>query len=170
MTSLPSELECAPTPLPNDLPGPPAAVCAAGQDAIETKNYDVGLTRDLLLHVDNLFHTRVNFLLAVEALMFAGVGQVWSMVPVRLAVAYFGVWITVLFFLLNWNLGLKLQWLMTTFEIIEPTKVYKGYRSVRFLPWFQTVYLFTYVLPLTALSGWLLVIWWTWRGHLLLRG
>ena len=114
---------------------------------------------DLLFHVDNLFHTRVNFLLAVEALMFAGAGAVWNTKSIRLGVAVFGVVLSVVFFLLNLNLSRRLDWLMRKCEDEGPDPAfYKTYRDQGLLKWPRSIHLFTYALPGIALAGWLLVL------------
>jgi hypothetical protein len=54
----------------------------------------------LLFHTDNLFHARVNFFLAVEALLFTALATIWSSGPLpRETVAFFGAVSTVLIFI-----------------------------------------------------------------------
>lgn len=44
----------------------------------DTDNWSRELTKDLLLHTDNLFHQRVNIFLLAEAIFFAAFGSVWG--------------------------------------------------------------------------------------------
>jgi len=121
--------------------------------------YDPIVFKELLFHIDNLFHTRVNFFLAVQALLFAGVASVWGTESVRLGVGLFGVLFTVLFFLANWNLSYSLQWLMHTFETVEPTGMYRDFKAQKVLPRsLPTIVIFTYVLPGVSLLGWVSVL------------
>ena len=85
----------------------------------------------LLFHTDNLFHARVNFFLAVEALLFTALATIWSSGPLpRETVAFFGAVSTVLIFYTNVNLAKKLDWLMNALKELPEATAYNRYRSI----------------------------------------
>jgi hypothetical protein len=121
----------------------------------DIKEYDTRLFLKLMLHADNLFHTRINFFLVIETFLFAGMAALGSHEALRRAVALFAAVLTLLIWLMNLNMSAKLHWLETNYEKLDSSGTYREYRDLRKLP-LHTIYLFTYALPGLILIGWLI--------------
>ncbi len=93
----------------------------------EYPRFDPDTTRELLFHVDNLFHARVNFFLTAEAILFAGLATVWGKEGIALGISVFGLLFTILLPLANVNLSRKLKWLMDRYKEVEPTGVFEAF-------------------------------------------
>ncbi len=109
----------------------------------------------LYFHTDNLFHTRINFFLAVEGLLFAGLCTVWSLDSVRPKIAWVGLAATLLFGVTNLNLSRKLWYLMDCLK--RRDEGFRDYRRIRMIAFLDTRFMYTWVVPLAATAGWLTV-------------
>src|SRR5690242_10788475 len=116
--------------------------------------YDPEVTQELLFHVDNLFHNRINFMLTLEALLFGGLAAGWN-TPVRVPLCMIGIIFTLLLARINITLARRLRWLMDVYESIEASGVYRSFKQLDVgWPSRTTPYL-TYLIPAAALTLWL---------------
>ena len=109
--------------------------------------------KDLLRHVDLLFHTRINFLLATEALLFNGLARLFREPrSVTIAISVGGALLTILMFASLLNLSEKLRWLQDEYTKVD--RLYAVYRDVRLFSHINTRKLYTFIIP-----GVLLLVW-----------
>lgn len=124
--------------------------------------YDEKATRELLLHIDNLFNWRAHFLLALQVVLFLAVLAFWEDVPRRLAIASVALVLTAILFITNVNLANKLHWLMDRWREIEPSGLVRDYSAERAriadvtMP--RSVHLLTWPAPLLAMVGWIAIL------------
>jgi hypothetical protein len=128
---------------------------ASKPPSLDPNGCDSKLVGELYVHSDSLFHQRINFFLAVEALIFTGLTQIWDKPPARLIVAVFGLALTFLFWLANVNLSCKLQWLMDDYT--ERSNYFKSYRAVKQFTWVSTRILYTHIIPAVAAVAWVVI-------------
>jgi hypothetical protein len=122
-------------------------------------NFVPEVTKDLMLHTDNLFHTRVMLFLAIEAILFTALASVWSQGgKIRFVSTAFGLAFTIIAFLTNVNLGRKLAWIMNVYVEFPESEVYRAYRSIH-TPWApRSLFILSYLLPAATLLAWLLAL------------
>jgi len=96
------------------------------------KTWDVNLTKELLLHIDNLYHQRVNIFLVAEgiflaafAALFAGQSDKFVKVVVCLA----GLLSALLLWYPLYRLERGFCWLAHVFKKLEATGLYIKYRD-----------------------------------------
>lgn len=125
------------------------------QTSQEIEGFNPIETKELLFHVDNLFHTRFNFFITVEAILFAALGAFWNENDLMLASSIFGILFTILLGLTNINLSKSLKWLIDTYKNSGKSNIFKGFKKIktRFVP--RTLLLYTYLIPGMALIAWI---------------
>ena len=114
--------------------------------------------RELLFHVNNVFHTRVNLLLVAESIFFAAIAALWKDggTSVKLVMCGLGVVLTVMLWIANGALYKRSNHL--TGELMKVDPIYLGYMnavSVRKIP---VTLMLAHALPAVSLIAWALVI------------
>jgi len=121
---------------------------------------NAGSIRELLFHVDNVFHSRVNFLLVAESVFFAALSQVWSNggVPINALLCLLGIVVTGLLWLPLNVLQRRSKILAARLSHQEsPDAVYREYLySIR--DKLKSTYRRANWLPLAFLLGWIGVL------------
>jgi hypothetical protein len=116
--------------------------------------------RELLFHVDNVFHSRVNFLLVAESVFFAALSQVWSNggVSINVLLCLLGIVITGLLWLPMNALQRRSKILAARLSHEEsPDAVYRDYlASIR--DKLKSTYRLANWLPSAFLLGWIGVL------------
>lgn len=125
------------------------------ENALPVQQPSEETVRELYFHVDNLFHTRVNFFLAAEAIGFASLATVWGKPGLQLATSAFGLAFTVLLFFSNFNLGRRLKYLMDAYGNAETTGFYRNLPHVKMRGWPRTILTLSVFVPLVAFIAWL---------------
>lgn len=113
--------------------------------------------RELLFHVNNVFHTRVNLLLVAESIFFAAIAALWKdgARSVKLVMCGLGVVLTVMLWIANGALYKRSNHL--TRELMKVDPIYLGYMnavSVRKIP---VTKMLAHALPAVSLIAWVLV-------------
>jgi hypothetical protein len=114
--------------------------------------------RDLVFHLDRLFHARAHVLLVVNAILLAAAALRWENVALRRGIAALGVALVVLVFVANVNLANKLRWSMARWEETDASGFVREYvkQRVRFggreLP--RSINIYAYAIPILLLAGW----------------
>ena len=125
-------------------------------DSIASRNRISDL-RELLFHVNNVFHTRVNLLLVAESIFFAAIAALWKDGDrsVKLVMCGLGIVLTVMLWIANGALYKRSNHL--TGELMKVDPVYLGYMnavSVRKIP---VTLMLAHALPAVSLIAWVLV-------------
>jgi hypothetical protein len=111
--------------------------------------------RELLFHVNNVFHTRVDLLLVAESIFFASIAALWNEPEtlIKLTVSGLGTVMTLVLWYANATLKLRSDALARKLRPIDP--VYDEY--LRAAPLGATS-LLTHVLPSVSFAAWVVVI------------
>ena len=114
--------------------------------------------RQLLFHVNNVFHTWVNLLLVAQSIFFAAIASLWGKgdLFIEIIVCLLGITMTVMLWYANATLKRRTDYLTKALKKVDP--VYKGYMDVRPLKPVSVTFLLTHVLPSVLLVAWILVI------------
>ena len=126
----------------------------------DEQNYDPKFTKELLLHIDNLFHQRVNIFLIAEAIFFAAFATVWDatfkIVQILLCSAALVFTLSLWYALLRLNKGLS--WLAEKYTILETSGLYRDYRHLGHRGLGANTLVFTWLLPLVTAVFWVLLL------------
>ena len=96
-------------------------------------NWSDEVAKHLLLHVDDLFHQRVNIFLVAEGILFAALAATLNCTQytiVRVLICTAGVSVTLLLGYTLLRLYDGLDWLAQTYKALEKTGLYIAYRDV----------------------------------------
>ncbi|MFH1378055.1 MAG: hypothetical protein ABIH86_04820 [Planctomycetota bacterium] len=86
---------------------------------------EIEIIESLYFYIDNLFHTRVNFFLVVQALFLMATLQIWEKPQIVMWVSIFGIFTTVLFSYSNIKLYWRVQWLINRMK--KSSRFYKKF-------------------------------------------
>ena len=114
--------------------------------------------RQLLFHVNNVFHTRVNLLLVAESIFFAAIAGLWKDGDklLKLIICGLGIVMTLMLWFSNAALYKRSNFLTNRLSEIDST--YRDYLSVVSLRYISVTGMLTHALPLASLLAWGLVI------------
>ena len=114
--------------------------------------------RQLLFHVNNVFHTRVNLLLVAESIFFAAIASLWQSgdTSIKLIICGLGATMTLILWFSNATLHRRLNFLTTELKRVD--SIYKKYMDVVPLKPISVTAMLTHLLPGVSLAAWALVI------------
>ena len=123
-----------------------------------SKKEEIEDIRQLLFHVNNVFHTRVNLLLVAESIFFAAFAALWKDgdKSLKLIVCGLGVIMTAILWFSNATLYRRSNFL--TSKLKEIDLIYQGYLEVVSVKYISVTGLLTHALPMVSLLAWGLVI------------
>ncbi len=114
--------------------------------------------RQLLFHVNNVFHTRVNLLLVAESIFFAAIAALWKDgdKSLKMIVCGLGVVMTLMLWFSNATLYKRSNYLSG--ELKKVDALYKEYLEVVSLKYITVTGMLTHALSFILLLAWVLVI------------
>jgi hypothetical protein len=117
---------------------------------------DLASTRELLFHVNNVFHDRVNLLLLAQSIFFAAIATLWQDQGrlIKLVICGLGIVMTLVLWYANFTLYKRSNVLTVRLQV-DP--VYKAYLDAVSLKYVTVTGLFAHVLPFACLSAWTIV-------------
>ena len=117
---------------------------------------DLASTRELLFHVNNVFHDRVNLLLVAQSIFFAAIATLWQDQGrlIKLVICGLGIVMTLVLWYANFTLYKRSNVLTVRLQV-DP--VYKAYLDAVSLKYVTVTGLFAHVLPFACLSAWTIV-------------
>lgn len=118
---------------------------------------DLTSTRELLFHVNNVFHDRVNLLLVAQSIFFAAIATLWQDQGrlIKLVICGLGIVMTMVLWYANATLY-KRSNLLSSKYAADP--VYKDYLEAVSLKYVTVTGLLAHFLPLVCLSAWIIVV------------
>jgi hypothetical protein len=139
----------------NEVPSETAPKPKGDNGASEEKAEDI---RQLLFHVNNVFHTRVNLLLVAESIFFAAIASLWQSgdTSIKLIICGLGVTMTLILWFSNSTLHRRSNFLTTKLKQVD--SIYRGYLDVVPLRPISVTAMLTHFLPVASLAAWALVI------------
>jgi hypothetical protein len=114
--------------------------------------------RQLLFHVNNVFHTRVNLLLVAESIFFAAIASLWKDGDRSIKLIFCGLGITMTLILWFSNATLHKRSNFLTRKLKEVDSIYKQYIDEVSMKPISVTALLTHFLPMISLVAWVLVI------------
>jgi len=117
---------------------------------------DLASTRELLFHVNNVFHDRVNLLLLAQSIFFAAIATLWQDQGrlIKLVICGLGIVMTLVLWYANFTLYKRSNVLTVRLQV-DP--VYKAYLDAVSLKYVTVTGLFAHVFPFACLSAWTIV-------------
>ena len=124
---------------------------------MEPKEPDIASVRELLFHVNNVFHDRVNLLLVAQSIFFAAIATLWQDQGrlIKLVICGLGIVMTMVLWYANATLY-KRSNLLSSKYAADP--VYKDYLEAVSLKYVTVTGLLAHFLPLVCLSAWIIVV------------
>ena len=118
---------------------------------------DLTSTRELLFHVNNVFHDRVNLLLVAQSIFFAAIATLWQDQGrlIKLVICGLGIVMTLVLWYANATLY-KRSNLLSSKYAADP--VYKDYLEAVSLKYVTVTGLLAHFLPFVCLSAWTIVV------------
>jgi len=119
---------------------------------------DIASVRELLFHVNNVFHDRVNLLLVAQSIFFAAIATLWQDQGrlIKLVICGLGIVMTLVLWYANFTLYKRSNLLTVLLQTIDP--VYKAYLDAVSLKYVTVTGLLAHFLPLVCLSAWTIVV------------
>jgi len=114
--------------------------------------------RQLLFHVNNVFHTRINLLLVAESIFFAAIASLWKDGDrsIKLIICGLGITMTLILWFANATLHKRSNFLTRKLKEVDST--YKQYIDEVPMKPISVTALLTHFLPIISLVAWTLVI------------
>lgn len=117
---------------------------------------NIASVRELLFHVNNVFHDRVNLLLVAQSIFFAAIATLWQDQGrlIKLVICGLGIVMTLVLWYANATLYKRSNVLSTKYAV-DP--VYRDYLNAVSLKYVTVTGLLAHLLPFVCLSAWIIV-------------
>ena len=126
---------------------------------IAGKEYDPEVTKLILLHIDGIFHQRINIFLVAESIFFAGVVAGWQSGQnlLKISISIMGLLFTMFLMHTLIRLRIGLDFLVNQYKKSEKSKLYKDYTEIE-APGMRSARVFTQVMPWLFIAFWIALI------------
>jgi hypothetical protein len=118
---------------------------------------DIASVRELLFHVNNVFHDRVNLLLLAQSIFFAAIATLWQDQGrlIKLVICGLGIAMTTVLWYANATLYKRSNVLTLK---LGHDRVYQDYLAAVSLKYVTVTGLLAHFLPFACLSAWTIVV------------